>query len=352
VRTMRGLIVAATMLTLLGAVPVQVPPPVPVVLPLDFPDGVWHGTSLYGGAINRPGVWAAANGDVVFDITVLDGKVTDGTMTIELPGTSESATGTANITLTGTLKMSGTAAIVEFSGPVTMKGTATSGGFSVPIDFTGISDGALSPTWVTCNVVSGDLATQARDMQEAAGFTSSVAGPFVAVRSGGEELAQEYAALVAAIADLLVVKPTPEQVLELAQQAEALVKKRAALGACGSLPPDYVPGVPEFVIGDLFQELLQKALSDPDAYTAQELLSLLGSGIRVRAVGNSVPGEGPYQDFAKSLLVQFENALEAKLDAAAAAGDWETVQDIWTAAQQLGLAALADKAKDLWATDK
>ena len=64
-------------------------------------------------------------------------------------------------------------------------------------------------------------------------------------------------------------------------------------------------------------------------------------------VGDSVPGSGAYQDFAKNLLVQFETTLEAKLNDAAAVGDSTTILDILVAAQQFGLDALAEKAKGL-----
>ena len=63
------------------------------------------------------------------------------------------------------------------------------------------------------------------------------------------------------------------------------------------------------------------------------------------AVGNSVPGSGPYQEVAKNLLVEFEATLEAKLQTAAQAGDVQTVLDILVGAQQYGLDALANEAQ-------
>ena len=338
-------------LALLAARPLQVPPPAD--LPA-FPDGEWHGTSFYGGQIENPEVWVTGGGDIVFDMTVADGIVTDGTLEYALSESGLSATAVGQIDFTGTMQMSGTAAVVQFAGTANMHGTVSSGGFDVPIDFSGPSAGKLSPSHVTCNQVTGDLATDAREAQEAAGFTTNVTGLFVAIRSGSaadaEALYAEYSSLMDAVVDLLVVTPSPEQVLDMVMQYEAYAAKVAGIGACGgSLPGGFESGLSDKALGFLFQDLLQKALDNADAYTAQELLSLLASGVRMGAVGNAVPGSGLLQKAAKNLLVQFEATLESKLIAAAAAGDKQTVLDILIGAQVLGLDALADKAQGLLA---
>jgi hypothetical protein len=67
------------------------------------------------------------------------------------------------------------------------------------------------------------------------------------------------------------------------------------------------------------------------------------------AVGNKVPGSGLLQSAAKNLLVQFEATLDLKLEAAAAAGDTQTILDILIGAQIYGLDDLADKAQGLLA---
>lgn len=349
----RRVLIAASVLALFGAGPVSAAAP---VLPPAFPDGTWEGQSVYGGPISKPGLMAVGTGDVKFDLTVSNGNVADGTMIMEFSGTSGSAVDIAMITLKGTLALSGTSAFVEFSGPVSMTGEATSHGYLVPIDFSGPTNGALSPGYVTCDLVTGDLATEARDIQQSLGFATGVTGLFVAIRTGdspatADAVVEEYNALADAMADLLGTDPSPDQILEMAAQYEALAAKVAAISACESLPPGFISGLSDKGIGALFQHVLQKALDNPGAYTAQQLLSLLASGVRMGCVGDSVPGSGAYQDSAANLLVQFETTLEAKLNAADAAGDLQTVQDIWIAAQQLGLDALAEKAKKLWATD-
>lgn len=348
----RVVIAGAAVLALLGAGPA----PVSVAdgLPPAFPDGAWAGDSLYGGEISKPGSWAVATGDVSFILTVSNGNVADGLMIVN---SSNTGSGNAQITLKGSLELSGSAAFVEFSGPVTLVGTVTASGYTAPINFTGISDGTMSPFFSTCNMVTGDLATQARNIQESLGYATGVTGLFAAFRTGGSagtanEVVDEYDALAAAMEDLVKINPSPEQVLEMTELYEALGAKIAAIGACFELPPGFQSGLSNMATGSLFQALLQKALNDPDAYTVQELLSLLASGLRMGAVGSAIPGSGGYQDTAESLMVQFEATLEAKLDAAAAAGDLQAVQDIWIAASQLGLKALAAKAKNLWATDK
>ena len=78
-----------------------------------------------------------------------------------------------------------TAAVVYFSVPVTVKGTASSVAFTVPIKFTATDDAAFSPAYATCNQVSENLAVGARNVQQAAGFATTVNGPFVAIRTAG-----------------------------------------------------------------------------------------------------------------------------------------------------------------------
>ena len=342
---------AAGLMVLLGLTPLVIPEPPDG--PPAFPDGEWHGTSVYKGSITQSGVWAAADGDVIFDMTVVDGEVVGGSLRFAVTGTSQTGTGSSELTFSGSMQMSGTAVVVEFSGPTTMTGTATSGGFTVPIDFTGPSDGTMSPSYVTCNQVNGDLATQARNIQESAGFAKPVTGDFIAVRTGGiagsgEALLQEYLALRNAIADVLATDPTAAQVLKLTQQYEAFAGKLVAIGSCESLPGDLDPDLSDDLIAALLQDLLQKALDHPELYSAQELLSLLGSGLRMDAVGVAVSDSAPYEAFAKNLLVQFGVVLLDKLHAASAAGDQNTIKDILIAAQQYGLGALAKEAKKLY----
>ncbi len=329
--------------------------PASASLPVAFPDGQWHGTSLYGGAISKADVSATAFGDVTFDLTVSNGEVTDGTLSVGMSATGTSSTATADLTMTGTLSMGGTAATVEFAGPVTVKGSASSGAFTVPIEFTATDHGTFSPSYVTCNQVTGDLAVQARHVQQAAGFATTVTGPFVAVRTAGgagavDEVMGKYHSLNDAMLDALGGDPSPEQVIELAQQYEALAAELASIGACESLPAGFESGLSDKMIGAFFQDLLQKALDHPEMYSAQALLSLLGSGLRMDAVGNDVAGSGPYQAFAKNLLAEFEATLESKLQAAAKAGDSQTVLDILVGAQQYGLDELANEAQGLLAT--
>jgi hypothetical protein len=322
--------------------------------PPAFPDGDWHGTSYYGGQIENSEVWVTGGGDIVFDMTVEDANVTDGTLVYEIAEMGLSETAAGQIDFTGSMQMSGTAAVVEFSGTATMQGTITSGGIDVPIEFSGPTAGKLTPGYVTCNQVTGDLATDAREAQQAAGFTTNVTGLYVAIRTGGssgnaETIAAEYASLTNALFDATGGSPSPEQVAELVKQYEALAAKIAGIAACGgSLPKGFQSGLSDKVIAAFFQDLLQKALDNPDAYTAQQLMELLGSGIRMGAVGNAVPGTIAFQNVAKDLLVQFEATLESKLQAAAAAGDQQTVIDIMVGAQTYGLDALQDKAEQLF----
>ena len=110
------------------------------------------------------------------------------------------------------------------------------------------------------------------------GFDSGVAGLFVAIRTAGspgtaDAIVDEYNSLADAMADLLGTQPSPEQVLEMAAQYEALAAKVAAISACFELPPGFESGLSDTAIGSLFQDVLQKALDNHGAYTAQQLPS-------------------------------------------------------------------------------
>ena len=319
-----------------------------------FPDGVWEGTAFHTGTVSKDDLFATGKGAVAFQLTVENGQVTDGKLTAvsDGAGTSEAAIATLHFVLTTALY--GSAEVVKAKGWLKATGEGTAYGVTVPIEFETHVNGLFSPSWVSCNKVTGDLATQSEQAAQAAGFNANIEADFVAFRVAGtagvESITTQYTQLVDAILDAAGGAPTAAQVLTLAQQVDALNAQVAGLGGCDVPPQGFQNGVADTLLASLFQDLLQTALNDPSAYTAQELLALLAAGVHVGAVGPSVSGSAPFQQMADSLYTQFGAILEQKLDQAAAAGDAATILDILVGAQQFGLQALADKAQGLLAS--
>lgn len=314
-----------------------------------FPDGTWSGTALHTGHVSAKGVAAWGDAAIVFDLTVEGGEVTDGKMTVVGGGVGTTTGTAATLDISGTFSLSGSAAVVKATGTYHFEGTASSYGVEVPLEFSMDTSGTFSPSWVSCNKVTGDLATTSQEAAEAAGFDASLSANFVAVREGGTPAAasitKEYGELVDAVLDATDSAPPVSLVLQLAQQVDALNAKVAGLGACDTPPKGFEKGLSDTVLASLFQDLLQTVLNDPDAYTAQQLLSLLAVGVHVGAVGPSVGGSAAFRQMADSLYTQFGANLEVKLEAAAKAGDTATILDILVGAQQFGFDSLADKAQ-------
>jgi len=320
-----------------------------------FPDGEWSGTAIWTGSISKQDVFASGNGKVAFSLAVDGGDVVAGELTMNGTGQSKVPGGTGKLKLVASLSLGGTAAKVTANGTLDYRGTVTVAGFgAVPVSGTAAgSTGTFSPTFVSCNKVTGDLATQGRKVQQAAGFTTTVAAKFVAVRTGGSPAAQglveDYKGLVEAVLNLLTGGPVDIAVLlDVAHEIDALNAAFLGLGGCDVPPAGFTKGLQDTLLTALFQDLLSEKVLPGDAYTAQELLAFLGVGVHVGAVGGSVPGN--LGQTAKTLLVEFEAALDVKLAQAIGEGNVPTIIDILIGGQQFGLDSLAAKAQGALAT--
>jgi len=318
-----------------------------------FPDGDWEGQPLvWRGSLDEGYVFAEGAADVTFELSVEDGKVSSGSM--KLSGRSSSVVEgpppvTVNVNVSGNYGLTGTATDVTMTGSLTMRGTAETQGFQVPIDFTtDPGKSSFSPTFVSCNKVTGDLATQHEQHVQAQGINASIDAAFVAVRVSADPDATEVLAEADALFELIVdlpKPPKPTDLLAVAEKIDSFNSKLLGLGACDAAPPGFQKGLQDTILSTLFQGILNNVLAGTDDYSAQELLSLLAVGVRVGAVGLSVPGSPTTKDIGKSLFTQFEAALIGKVDAANAAGDQQTILDVLVTAQQLGMNALADHAQ-------
>ncbi len=345
----------AALLLALGLVVVDVGPHVAAAGDKPaFPDGAWSGTAVHTGQVSGKGVAAWGDAAIVFELVVDGGEVVSGTMTVVGDGIGVTAGTSAKLDVTGTFALSGSAVVVHAEGSYHFEGTAASYGVEVPVEFSFGTTGTFSPSWVSCNKVTGDLATTSQQAAEAAGFNADLEAKFVAFREGGsptaKSLATSYENLVDALVDAIDSAPPVSLALDLAKQVDALNAKIAGLGGCDSPPKGFQNGVADTLLAALFQDLLQTALDDAGSYSAQDLLTLLSVGVHVGAVGSAVGASAAFQQKAASLATQFEAVLEQKLDAAASAGDTQTVLDVLVGAQQFGLDALANKAQGYLAT--
>ena len=349
----RVLFVAAMTLALFGAGPVSAAAP---VLPPAFPDGTWEGQSVDTGPISKPGLWAVATGDVMFDLTVSNGsELADGTLRIDSTSKSEAGVDLAEITVEGD---------VGAERDVGVRGVLGSGHDDRGGDVARVpgSDRLLrTHQWdavarVTSppDPVTGDLATEAAGYPAIAGLRHRRHRVLrrdshrwrCGTRGRGRRRVQLAGSRDGGPAGHRILRPS--NILEIAERYEALAAKVAAISACVALPPGFVAGLVRHGHGFAVPARPAEGARRPRRVhgAAAAGAARLGpeDGLRRRT---PFPARAPTRTLAKNLLVQFETALEAELDAAAAAGDFQTILDILVAAEQFGLDALAAKAKSL-----
>lgn len=309
-----------------------------------FPPGKWDGRGLLTGGFSGHGTETTGTGTIRFDLDVSKGSAAGelrwrGTVRTQIPG---GGSGTTNFT--GDLQLSGSASVVAFEGPVRYSGVARASGLSIPFNGTAPAEGEFSPDHASCTRVTGDMAVGARQRHEAAGLASSMKVEFVALSATGPatgDLLREYELLVLDLAAAEDTKLTPQKILKLVQRVEALNSQIAGAAACAGPPEGFVNGMSDPIFAALFEALVRQSLEQADAFSAQELLSVLGTGIRAGAIGAS----SPTPDASATLLDEVETVLDAKLDDAIDAADNRSIVDIYVGATQAGLNELADKAQ-------
>ncbi len=310
-----------------------------------FPAGPWVAQVYFRGGIGDEAGGAAVRGShIFFTVTISEeGKVVAGEMEVDILFTTAIADLTGTARYTGTLLMSGTASQLLASGTLHIDLETTDGDITIPLSREEETAWEFSPNSATCSQVRGELFAGGREVQEAAGFTTSIESKFRALPDLSDELEAKLADLDAKVSAALAGEVTAEIVLDLVREAEAIRAEIAHLSKCKQkVPKGFKPGGS----GDAWLEgilttLLSKALETPGAYDAHELVSLLNSGVRGGAVGAS--SSDP--EAAAQLLSDFDDALSGALGAAINAGDAAAIKDIYIAAVQYGLTDLAAEAK-------
>lgn len=325
--------------------------------PVAFPDGQWRGTAIWTGAISKADIFASGTGNVEFVLTVDDGEVTDGELAMEGVGKSKVPGGSGKLNLQALLDLSGTASQIQAQGTLHYRGTVTVEGFgTVPVSGTVAGGtGSFSPQFVSCNKVTGDLATQGRKIQQAARFNTSVTAKFVAVREGEAE-EPEAIERYKHVADALVsaleraragTAPSVEQVAQLVAQIEQVNKTFHESSPCtGPVPPGFQEGVADPLFVDLINQLALELLTNhEEEYSVHQLLSLL---LLIPRVGLTAETEEAFVDVLAARIDDLVDALGQGVGEnvyESWPAELKALHEIYTTAQLLSMPELAALAK-------
>jgi hypothetical protein len=343
-----GALAAATLAT------ASVPPAPAVAAPptATFPPGVWKGAAVGTGGISGQGVDAFISEPIkyTFEVEVApDGSVAGGTwtMTGEVAAATPGAEGVLSLGGSGTF--GGTGARLAIAGSITFAGSITVQGTAYPINFTADAAGGFSPSTATCTFVTGDIATEGRAAQEAAGFATSVTGPFTAYRIGNPGAAavpgfeEQYVELVGKADALLAQSPPPAaEVVALVQQAESFYHNVFNYSSCPGGNANLLPGKqPYTYFVKTIGALLLAALTDPTAYSVDDLSALAFAALRIGVVGSAAPDPELAGQVSQALF----DALSGQLSAAAAANNQTDCVIIHITASALGFTELLADAQ-------
>ena len=321
--------------------PPEPPPPPPPASPAFLP-GIWKGVALGTGAISGQGVDAFFSEPfrMKFEFEVApDGTVVNGvwSWTGEVSMAAEGVEATFAMTASGSV--GGTGNLVQYTGVIHESGTVTVQDQVMPIDQDVEATGSFSPTSVSCAVATGDVATQGRAMQGAAGMATTVTGPFTAQRTASPdapvEFEEAFAELVTEAQALIAAGlPAVADVVALVEKAEDFYQNVFATGSCGGGAPSLMPGKqPYTFFVKVIGELVLTALANADAYHPSDINSLAIAALRIGVIGASAPDPA----LAAEVLQALQTTLEDKLAAAVAAGDQAACTIIASTAGALGM---------------
>lgn len=348
-RRLLAILAGTTLILLMSVSPVLAEKPAATI-----PPGTWHGSAYWTGAIS--------NGDMT--VTIVTPAVYTFEFQIEPDGTVSNglwSTNTANVnvvvpslgpasgTITGGGSLGGTGDFITAAGSYTIKVSIPELGVSnFPLELP--ATGGFQATTATCNTVYGDLANQAREAQQAAGFSTSVMGPFTAVKIAGpgeqgvQSWEQNYVALLDKMSSMTEnPKPTAKEVFQLVNEIEKFQANLSKAQSCPDLPKSFQKGKQPYTwFVEKFTEMLNKLLSNPSAYSGSDISEMLFAAVQLGAVGSAAPDA----EAAQELEAKFKTVLNQKLDEDIAAGNKADAQLIYLAASQAGYKDLATKAHD------
>jgi hypothetical protein len=337
--------------------PTTVPAPpttvsVPPVQSPSFPAGIWKGTAVATGGISGQGVEGFLPEPIIvsFEFEVApDGNVVNGIWgwNGEVVSAAEGVAGL--FTMSGSGPLGGNAARIELSGVIHMSGTVSVNGADYPIENDSPAGGAFSPRSVSCNVVSGDMATEGRQLQQDAGLATTVTAPFTAQRIGapGDQglanFEETYTELVLTAEGLLAAGvPAVEDVVALVERAESFYHQVYLSIECPGGAASMLPGKQHYShFVELLGQLLLTALADPAVFSADEVQTLAFAAVRIGVVGAAAPDPALSAQVWQALY----DAVETKLADATAAENQGDCAFVLTTATALGFTGLIAPAQ-------
>lgn len=354
---MRGLTVrlaailwATVLVIFLSAAPAAAKPPT-----AEFAPGTWHGKAVWTGGISNGDITAnvAGAGIISFELVVEPaGTISNGLWALSPTTINETVSGIGNATgkVDGMGNLSGVGALVKIDGTLNVTVNIPSLGIG-DVSVGGVpADGQFYPTTASCTFVQGDMATEGRAAQQAAGFATSVKAPFTATRTAGpgqngnESWDEAYVKLVEQMTTLMgTPKPKVKDVLDLVDKIGQFQANLVAASTCSDAPKNLQKGKQPYTwFVQKFTEMMQKILSDPSGYTGSDISEMLMAAVQIGAVGSAAPDDTASID----LEIKFLQVLGQKLDADIANNDKLDALMIYIAAKQAGFGELAAKAHD------
>lgn len=319
-----------------------------------IPPGTWHGTAYVTGGISGNQLMANLTSPSVytFEFQVQpDGTVIKGLWNTNTANVSVNVPelGPAGGTISGGGSLGGNSEFVTAAGTYAITVSIPSLGVSgFPVEFP--AAGGFQATTANCNTIYGDLATEARQQQQAAGYATSVMGPFTATRIAGPGeqgvpgWEQNYIQLLDKM-DAMIKNPKPsaKEVLDLVIEIELFQANLVKAQSCPDLPKSFKKGKQPYTwFVEKYTELLNKLLDNPDAYSGSEIFTMMYAAYQIGALGSAAPDEQAAQE----LLAKFKQVLDKKIDADIAAGDKSDAEHICFALKQGSFKDLAAKACD------
>ncbi|MCP3937407.1 MAG: hypothetical protein GY708_18800 [Actinomycetia bacterium] len=336
--------------------------------------GPWEGTILVSGAYVRQG-----NGDL--SVAIIDhstiglqatvganGQITSGTMDVDIGwtlGTNVTSIHPANIASEhrqyGTLSLSGTAGNLVAGGTVTWATQVWDSNGNFLEEVSGEKPTEVEWTFAAsgheCGVVVGTIVdAKGLGIMVSAAIPSQTTAEDVVTndlttvfhmwpKSGVVDVAElaKTVAIMQELAHSLLTSDEPLDALSVLVMVNSVLTIREQiieLQLCDLIPDDFLADESgQGWLEEILQIILGRVLQEPEAFTAQDLISLLVTSASHGAVGPGAPGS------ANQLLYDgFESALDSALDQAVSNSDFETIIDIAVAAANFGYTNLYDKA--------
>lgn len=313
-----------------------------------FAPGTWRGRAVGTGGIHAEAADGLVSQPFVVDFELLvgsDGDV-DGLWLWSGEVTVASDVSSGVFSMEGSGELGGNQSVIELTGVIHMAGSVTTQGQTIEIAHDEPASADFWPTWTSCTLATGDLATVGRGMQESAGVATTVRAPFTArmISPPDEDHSLEatFAELVLAAEGLLGSgPPAGTDFLDLVVRVEAWHHNLLRPTRCGGATPNLMPGThPHTSLIELLGALVIAAMANPTLYSAADLQVIAGAALRLGLVGAAAPDADLADDVGAALLA----ALEAQLAEADANDDAEACMTIAITSTMLGDTAVAAKA--------